>query len=124
MRAGVLTPRSGVVPSLSLASGLLAGTYAEDERFPEDTRLGTNPYFAGMATDERFEQVDELRRLAEDSGRNVIEMVMLWLAAQQGISSILVGATKIEQINANAHAVNWESSADDLVSVAAALSGR
>ncbi len=111
----------GVIPYFPLASGLLTGKYVKGQEFPKDTRLGELAFFAGMATDQRFDQIERLRRVADNSGHTLAEMALSWLAAQDDVSSILVGATKVEQVEANAQAVNWEFSADELAEVESAL---
>lgn len=113
----------GIVPYFPLASGLLTGKYHKDQEFPKGTRLAEVPYFASMATEGRFDQIERLRRVAEDTGHTLIELAMSWLAAHQEVSSILVGATTVEQVSANAQAVNWQLSADDLAAVESALTG-
>lgn len=112
----------GVIPYFPLASGLLTGKYAKGEVFPKGTRLGELTYFAGMATDQRFDQVEKLRRVAEESGHTLAELALSWLAAQRDVSSILVGATTVEQVTDNASAVNWKFSVDELAAVETALS--
>jgi aryl-alcohol dehydrogenase-like predicted oxidoreductase len=117
----------GVIPYFPLASGLLTGKYVKGEEFPKDTRLGELTYFAGMATDERFDQIEKLRRVAEDSGHTLAELALSWLVARHEVSSILVGATKVEQVTANAQAADWKFSADELTevdSVVASISRR
>ncbi len=113
----------GVIPYFPLASGLLTGKYSKGKEFPHDTRLGELAYFAGMATDERFDQIERLRRVAEESGHTLAELALSWLAARKEVSSILVGATKVEQVHANARAVNWAFSVGELEAVEAALTG-
>jgi aryl-alcohol dehydrogenase-like predicted oxidoreductase len=49
---------------------------------------------------------------------------MSWLAARDEVSSILVGATKVEQVIANSEAVTWELSVDQLAAVESALTGQ
>jgi aryl-alcohol dehydrogenase-like predicted oxidoreductase len=114
----------GVIPYFPLASGLLTGKYTKGKEYPRDTRLGELPYFAGMATDERFDKIERLRRVAEDAGHTLVELAMSWLAARDEVSSILVGATKVEQVIANSEAVTWELSVDQLAAVESALTGQ
>lgn len=112
----------GVIPYFPLASGLLTGKYAKGEVFPKGTRLGELTYFAGMATDQRFDQIEKLRQVAEESGHTLAELALSWLAAQRDVSSILVGATTVEQVTDNANAVNWKFDVDELAAVETALS--
>jgi aryl-alcohol dehydrogenase-like predicted oxidoreductase len=111
----------GVVPYFPLASGLLTGKYTKGEEFPKGTRLGELAYFAGTATEGRFDQIEQLRRVADDSGHTLAQLALSWLAARKEVSSILVGATKVEQVLDNANAVNWTFSVDELAAVELAL---
>jgi aryl-alcohol dehydrogenase-like predicted oxidoreductase len=111
----------GVIPYFPLASGMLTGKYMKGQAFPKDTRFGDLPFFSGTATEQRFDQVERLRLIAEDSGRSLTELAMSWLAARSEVSTILVGATKVEQVEVNAMSVNWQLDADDLAAVDAAL---
>jgi aryl-alcohol dehydrogenase-like predicted oxidoreductase len=112
----------GVVPYFPLASGILTGKYRRGEPFPEDSRLATLTFFAGMATEERLATVEALQAFAEERGRSVAELAMSWLACQEGVSCILAGATTAEQVRANAGAADWKLSADELGAVEAVLS--
>jgi aryl-alcohol dehydrogenase-like predicted oxidoreductase len=111
----------GIVPYFPLASGLLTGKYRRGEAFPEGSRLDAMPYFASVATDANFDIVDRLETVARDAGRGLIDLAMSWLACQAGVSSVLVGATRPEQVKANVAAVDWQLSADELAAVADAL---
>jgi aryl-alcohol dehydrogenase-like predicted oxidoreductase len=53
----------------------------------------------------------------------LLELAFSWLAAQPQVVSVIAGATKAEQINANAAAGDWTLSADDLAEVAS-ITGR
>jgi len=111
----------GVIPYFPLVSGLLTGKYKRGEPFPEGTRMASMPYFAGMATEERFDKIDKLTTLAQERGHTITELALSWLAVQPGVSCVLAGATKVEQVDANAAAASWELSTDDLQAVEEAL---
>ena len=61
--------------------------------------------------------VERLTALCETRGRNLLEMSMSWLASQPLVASIIAGATKPEQVELNAQAVNWHLSAEDLAEI-------
>jgi aryl-alcohol dehydrogenase-like predicted oxidoreductase len=113
----------GVIPYFPLVSGLLTGKYTRGQEFPKGSRLASSSYFGQMATEERFDKIDRLQRVAEDRGHTLTELAMSWLAVQPGVSCVLAGATKPEQVVANAAAVGWALNADDLVAVEEALRG-
>jgi aryl-alcohol dehydrogenase-like predicted oxidoreductase len=104
----------GVVPYFPLASGMLTGKYKRGEEFPEGTRLASNKYFASVATDDNFIYVERLQKWAEQHGHTLLELAVAWLLAQDGVASVIAGATKPEQVEANAAAASWSLSAADL----------
>jgi aryl-alcohol dehydrogenase-like predicted oxidoreductase len=111
----------GIVPYFPLASGLLTGKYQRGEAFPEGSRLDAMPYFASVATDANFDTIDRLAAVARDAGRGLVDLAMSWLACQAGVCSVLVGATRPEQVKANVGATDWQLSTDELAAVAEAL---
>ena len=101
------------IPYFPLASGLLTGKYRRDEPAPEGTRL------AGREIEEeRFDRVDACTAFAEERGRSLHELAICALASTPGVGSIIAGATKPEQVRANAAAVGWQLEAEDLEALA------
>jgi aryl-alcohol dehydrogenase-like predicted oxidoreductase len=101
----------GVLPYFPLASGLLTGKYKRSEPRPEGTRLsGRDDVF----TDEKFDRIEALERYADGRGVALLDVAIGGLAAEPAIASVIAGATKAEQVRANAKAGEWEPSADDL----------
>jgi aryl-alcohol dehydrogenase-like predicted oxidoreductase len=47
----------------------------------------------------------------------LLELAFGWLAAQPVVASIIAGATKPEQVEANARAIGWELTADELAEI-------
>jgi aryl-alcohol dehydrogenase-like predicted oxidoreductase len=113
----------GIVPYFPLASGLLTGKYTRGEDFPAGSRLGASPYFAAVATEENWDKVERLTAVAESRGHTILELAVCWLLSQDGVSSVLTGATKAEQVTANVAASDWRLSRDELAAVAEALAG-
>jgi aryl-alcohol dehydrogenase-like predicted oxidoreductase len=104
----------GIVPYFPLASGMLTGKYRKGEPFPPGSRLASASYFAGIATDENFDYVEALTAFAQARGHSLLELAVAWLAAQEGVASVIAGATTAEQVQANARAAAWKLTADDL----------
>jgi aryl-alcohol dehydrogenase-like predicted oxidoreductase len=105
----------GVLPYFPLASGLLTGKYKRGEPRPEGTRLsGRDEAFS----DEIFERVEALERFAAERDCSLLEVAIGGLAAQPAVGSVIAGATKPEQVRANAQAGEWVPSADDLAALA------
>ncbi|MCU1458459.1 MAG: aldo/keto reductase, partial [Actinomycetia bacterium] len=113
----------GIVPYFPLASGMLTGKYRRGEEFPADSRLAANAYFASVATDENFAKVEWLTKYAEEHGHTLMELAVSWLAGQEGTLSVITGATKREQVLANAGAANWKLTEADYRAVDEGLAG-
>jgi aryl-alcohol dehydrogenase-like predicted oxidoreductase len=74
-------------------------------------------YFASVANDENFDRVEALTEFAEARQHSVLELAVAWLAAQEGVGSVICGATTPEQVAANAAAADWRLSRDDLAAM-------
>jgi aryl-alcohol dehydrogenase-like predicted oxidoreductase len=97
------------VPYFPLASGLLTGKYRRGEPAPAGTRL------AGREIDdEQFDRIEALTRFAEERGHTLLELAIAALASTPGIGSVIAGATRPEQVRANAAAVGWHLTEDEL----------
>ena len=99
------------IPFFPLASGLLTGKYRRGEPPPVGTRLAARP---DALTDAAFEKVNALEEFARARGRSLLELAIAGLASQPGVASVIAGATKPEQIKANAAAAEWQLTTHDL----------
>jgi aryl-alcohol dehydrogenase-like predicted oxidoreductase len=108
----------GIVPYFPLASGMLTGKYRRGEPHPAGSRFDTLPFLEGkLTTDENFARVEALAAFAEQCGHTVGELAVAWLAAQDGVASVIAGATTPEQVQANAAAATWTFTAEDLTAI-------
>ena len=98
------------IPYFPLASGLLTGKYRRGEPAPAGTRLEGSD----ALTDETFDVVEALDDFAQPRGHTLLELAIAGLASQPAVASVIAGATKPEQVQANAAAAEWELSADEL----------
>ena len=99
----------GFIPYFPLASGLLTGKYERGKPAPEGTRL------AGRELDEaELETVERLQAFGERHGASLLEVAIGGLAAVIGVASVIAGATKPEQVRANAAAERWEPTPEQL----------
>ena len=105
----------GLLPYFPLASGLLTGKYKRTE-MPEGARLTDMPTFANRIylTVDNFDIVDNLYKFAHKTGHSILELAFGWMASRPTTASIIAGATKPEQIDANAAAVNWVLSQSEI----------
>jgi aryl-alcohol dehydrogenase-like predicted oxidoreductase len=104
----------GVLPFFPLANGLLTGKVRRGVPPPEGSRLAGRPSYI---TDEKLDKVEALAQWAEQHGRSLLEVAIGGLAALPGCSSVVAGATKAEQVTANAAAGEWVPTADELAEI-------
>jgi aryl-alcohol dehydrogenase-like predicted oxidoreductase len=102
----------GVIPFFPLANGLLSGKYSRGVR-PDNGRLA-EPEKAAFLRGEMFDLVEALEGYAKQRDVSVIDVAIGALAAQDGVASVIAGATRPEQVRANAAAIGWAPTADDL----------
>ncbi len=110
----------GMLPYFPLASGFLTGKYRQGQGVAEGTRLAAwGDRAQGVLTDANFETLEKLESWAGERGHTVLELAIGWLSSQSHVASVISGATKPEQLEANATAVDWVLSADEVAEVAA-----
>ena len=99
----------GFIPYAPLASGLLTGKDRRGEPAPEGARLH------GRGIDDvEHDRIEALEAFARERGVTLLEVAIGGLAAQEPVASVIAGATKPEQVRANAAAGAWEPTASDL----------
>jgi aryl-alcohol dehydrogenase-like predicted oxidoreductase len=104
----------GFIPYFPLASGLLTGKVTREAPPPEGTRLH------GRGIDEAdLARVERLREWGAAHGVSVLEVAVGGLAAVAPVASVIAGATKPEQVRANAQAGEWVPSDGELAELRA-----
>jgi aryl-alcohol dehydrogenase-like predicted oxidoreductase len=101
----------GFVPFFPLASGLLTGKYRRGEAGPSGARLSDREQ---IASDEQFDLLDALQSYAGARGISLVDVAIGALIARPVISTVIAGATKPEQVRANAAAARWLPSDEDV----------
>lgn len=91
----------GITPWSPLAAGFLAGKYErEGSGASGEGRLtGPNPFGNMKFTDHNWRVLEALRPVAAELGRPLAQVALAWAAAQPGISSLIVGASKVAQLH-------------------------
>ncbi len=109
----------GVIPYWPLASGLLTGKYRSGERLPPDSRLAGMPkeLTSQMLSERRMKTIIDLERFAQERGRTIGELAIAWLVANPRVSTIIAGATKPEQVEANSKGADWKLTENELVEI-------
>ena len=107
-----------------LAQGLLTGKYRPGEEPPADSRAasGAMNYAMGpLLSDGPLRAVDRLRPVAEQAGVSLPEVALAWVLRRPELASAIVGASRPEQVHANAKASGIELSPDTLAAIDEAL---
>jgi len=104
------------LPYFPLASGLLTGKYVKGAPPPKGTRMQM-PWAASGMTEARMSIVDSLRAIAERSGHTLLDLAFSWLLRKNAVASVIAGATRPEQVRANAAAAGWKLSKDDVAAI-------
>lgn len=88
----------GCIPFSPLAQGLLSDKYLNG--IPQDSRVATSGIFLkeNDITDEKVEKVKKLNAIAQQRGQKLAHMALAWLLKDDRITSVLIGASKPEQI--------------------------
>ena len=105
----------GILPFYPLASGFLTGKYRQGEPVPEGTRLAGNQRAQGNTlTEKNFAMLSKLENFAAERGHPMVELAIAWLLGNPAVSSVISGATRTEQVTANAKAADWRLTDDDM----------
>lgn len=102
----------GILPYYPLENGFLTGKYRRNEDAPAGTRLAAND--RGMFTDKNFDVLDGLIAFAEARDHTVLDLAFSWLLANKAVSSVIAGATKIEQVITNSKAAAWDLTTEEV----------
>ncbi|MBV9007650.1 MAG: aldo/keto reductase [Verrucomicrobia bacterium] len=108
--------RIAFLPYFPLANGLLTGKYRPGKGIPNGSRAAEG-FGPKVFTQENLETVAALNHFAEGQGHTLLELAFAWLLAHQPVASVIAGASKPEQIRANAAAADWQLTRDDLAEI-------
>jgi aryl-alcohol dehydrogenase-like predicted oxidoreductase len=107
-----------------LAQGLLTGKYRAGQAPPPDSRAANSDMNVAMQpvmSDARLEAVERLRPVAEQAGLSMTELALAWVLRRTEVASAIVGASRPEQVYANAKASGIELTPDTLAAIDEAL---
>jgi len=108
----------GMLPFFPLASGLLSGKYRRGEAPPADTRLAAwGARGQAALSDKNFGKLEALSAYAEARSHDLLELAFAWLLGHGVVSSVIAGATRPEQVKANAAAANWKLTPEEVAEV-------
>jgi aryl-alcohol dehydrogenase-like predicted oxidoreductase len=131
----VRSPEAGVIPLCEregisqivwspLAQGVLAGRYRPGEAPPADSRAASDSmggFIGQLMTEPVLQAVERLRDVAKQAGLTMPQLALAWVLRQSNVASAIVGASRPEQVRANASASGIELDEPTLAAVDSAL---
>ena len=107
-----------------LGQGVLTGKYLPGSPPPADSRAASEEmsgFIDRLVAPPVLEAVQRLRPVAEQAGLEMAQLALAWVLREPNVASAIVGASRPEQVHANASASGIELSADTLEAIDAAL---
>ena len=107
-----------------LAQGVLTGKYRPGQAPPPDSRAANTDMNVAMdrlMDDDVLEAVDRLRPVADQAGLSMAELALAWVLRRPEVASAIVGASRPEQVHANAKASGMQVTPDTLAAIEDAL---
>jgi aryl-alcohol dehydrogenase-like predicted oxidoreductase len=102
----------GILPYFPLEYGLLTGKYRRGEDAPAGSRATTAP--SSWLEHADWDRIEALTKYAEARDLSLLDVGIAGLAAQRAVGSVIAGATRGEQVRANAAALRWVPTEADL----------
>jgi aryl-alcohol dehydrogenase-like predicted oxidoreductase len=99
-----------------LAGGLLSGKYKRDGSSSEQGRR-TNFQFPPVNMDRAYDCIDAMTKMAEAKGVTVAQIALAWLLHQKVVTSVIIGAKRVEQLDDNIAATQVKLNDDELAAL-------
>jgi aryl-alcohol dehydrogenase-like predicted oxidoreductase len=96
-----------------LAGGFLSGKYGRHEKAEEGSRRTTFD-FPPVQLERGYDCIEAMRGIAETKGVSVAQIALAWLLHQKVVTSVIVGAKRVDQLDDNIAATSVELSAEEL----------
>ncbi len=104
----------GIMPWSPLAGGLLTGKYSEGEVQAAGRLSGPNPFGDSKFTARNWAILEVLREVADELGRAPAQVALAWVMARPGVTSTLIGARTLAQLQSNIAATEVTLSAEQM----------
>jgi aryl-alcohol dehydrogenase-like predicted oxidoreductase len=98
----------GVIPWSPLAGGFLTGKYSREDAPPENTRMASwGDTWKRHSNSEKFDIVDRVCEIADSRGKEPAQIALSWVKDRPGVTSPILGARNVEQLDKNLGAIGW-----------------
>lgn len=110
----------GCIPFSPLAQGLLTDKYLDG--IPEGSRVTRSVFLKKEDVESAHDKIVQLNEIAQQRGQSLAQMALAWILKDKRITSVLIGASSVKQIEDNVSTLNKLSfSGDELKSIEAIL---
>jgi len=113
----------GFIPYYPLAGGFLTGKYERGKPAPPGSRGESSETVQRYMDDPYYSMIEKLKAWAQARDHALNELAQAWLLAQPQVCSVISGATRLEQVLANAKAAEWTLTEAETAEVNAILAG-
>ena len=96
----------GIIPYFPLAGGILSGKYSSTDEAPLISRANTDPSFSKFLDDRTIALGQQVSKLAAEQGYTSSAISLAWLMDRPAVSTVIVGATRTEQLDDNLKSVS------------------
>jgi aryl-alcohol dehydrogenase-like predicted oxidoreductase len=95
----------GIIPYSSLAGGFLTGKYKKGEQMPQNSRGYGNDRMRPYVNEKGFAIIDALTQISQEHNCTIAQIALAWLLANPTVTSVIIGANKVEQLVQSINAV-------------------
>ena len=103
----------GVIPYSPLAGGFLTGKYRREAEIPSGSRGQSSERIQRLMTEQNFVVVDRLEAIARNHGKTISQTALAWLLADPVITSPIIGATSVQQLQESLGAMDFRLSPEE-----------
>lgn len=100
------------LPYSPLFQGLLAGKFTSGKNFSENDIRNANPKLVGKDFELYFKAANDIKNLALEYNKPMNELALNWLRQKPEVTSIIGGASTVEQLKKNLQCLEWEINED------------
>lgn len=104
----------GFIPYFPLAGGFLTGKYTREAGAPEGSRGESSQYVQAYMTEANYTKVEKMTAWAQEREHTMAELAHAWLLAQPQVCSVISGLTRLEHLQQNAQAADWQLTAEEV----------